>query len=136
MFAVEKNPVAVELLYANRRRFRADNLTVVEGLAPEALVELPAPTHAFIGGSSGNLKEILELLLSKNPNIRVVINAITLETLSESLEALKALGFAGEDIASVSVAKSRTAGRYHMMMGQNPVYVIAAVGTGGGGHEA
>ena len=57
-------------------------------------------------------------------------------TLSESLEALKALGFAGEDIASVSVAKSRTAGRYHMMMGQNPVYVIAAVGTGGGGHEA
>lgn len=136
VFAVEKNPVAVELLYANRRRFRADNLTVVEGLAPEALVELPAPTHAFIGGSSGNLKEILELLLSKNPNIRVVINAITLETLSESLEALKALGFAGEDIASVSVAKSRTAGRYHMMMGQNPVYVIAAVGTGGGGHEA
>ena len=136
VYAIEKNPVAVELLRANKRKFCADNLTVVEGLAPEALEDLPVPTHAFIGGSSGNLKELLELLLARNPQIRVVINAITLETVCEALEALKALNFKDEDIAAVTAAKSKVVGRYHMMMGQNPVYVIAASGNGGDGHEA
>ena len=128
VYAVEKNPVAVNLLLENKKKFCADNLTVAEGLAPEALEELPAPTHAFIGGSAGNMKEILELLLRKNPAVRVVVNAITLETVAEALDALKELPFGEADIVSVSVARSKKAGRYHMMMGQNPVYVISAQG--------
>ena len=70
----------MELLYKNKEKFAADNLEIVEGLAPEACVDLPVPTHAFIGGSSGNMKDILKLLLSKNPGIRVVINCIALES--------------------------------------------------------
>ena len=58
-------------------KFAADNLEIVEGLAPEALKDLPTPTHAFIGGSSGNLKEIVKLLLEKNPQVRIVINCST-----------------------------------------------------------
>lgn len=134
VWAVEKNPAAVELLKKNKRKFRADNLTVVEGLAPEALKDLPSPTHAFIGGSSGNLMEIAKLLLEKNPKIRLVINAITLETVAEALEVLKKLDFTQTDIVSVTAAKAKELGRYHMMMGQNPVYIISA--SGGGGHEA
>ncbi len=38
---------------------------IVPGTAPEAMVELPVPTHAFIGGSSGNMNEIIRLLLDK-----------------------------------------------------------------------
>ena len=128
VYAIEKNPAAVELLGRNRQRFCADNLEIIEGMAPEAMEELPAPTHAFIGGSSGNLKQILECLLRKNPEIRVVVNAITLETVGEALSALAALPFEDMDIAAVSVAKSKEIGRYHMMLGQNPVYVIAASG--------
>ena len=124
----------MELLKRNRQKFRADNLTVVEGLAPEALEELPPPTHAFIGGSSGNLQEIVELLLKKNPRIRLVINAITLETVAEVLEVLKKLELEDTDIVSVTAARSKELGRYHMMMGQNPVYIISA--SGGGRHEA
>lgn len=67
VYAIEKKPEAVELLYKNKEKFAADNLEIVEGLAPEACVDLPVPTHAFIGGSSGNMKDILKLLLSKNP---------------------------------------------------------------------
>ena len=128
VYAIEKNPTAVALLERNRQRFCADNLEIVEGLAPEAMEELPAPTHAFIGGSSGNLKQILECLLAKNPSVRVVINAITLETVGETLDALRELPFTDVDIASVSVAKSKEIGRYHMMLGQNPVYVVSAAG--------
>ena len=42
----------------------------------------------FIGGSSGNMKDILKLLLSKNPRIRVVINCIALESVGEAMNCL------------------------------------------------
>mgnify|MGYP002709279708 CR=1 FL=1 len=128
VYAVEKKPEAVELLLQNKIKFAADNLTVVEGLAPEALTELPAPTHAFIGGSSGNLKEIMEVLLEKNPQVRIVINAIALETVSEAVECLKTLPVCQVDIVSVSVGKAKQAGAYHMMIGQNPVYILSCTG--------
>ncbi len=136
VYAIEKNPVAVQLLHENRKKFRADNLEIIEGLAPEALEELPVPTHAFIGGSSGNMKEILELLLRKNPKIRVVINTITLESIGEALQCMKELPFEDVDIAAISAAKSKALGRYHLMFGQNPVYVVSASGCGGTDYEA
>lgn len=54
-----KNPAAVALLQENKKKFAVDHLEIIEGTAPEALEALPVPTHAFIGGSAGNLKEIL-----------------------------------------------------------------------------
>lgn len=128
VYAIEKKPEAVELLYKNKEKFAADNLTIIEGLAPEACVDLSVPTHAFIGGSSGNMKEILELLLSKNPKIRVVINCIALESVGEAMNCLKELPLEQVDIAQVQVAKGKKAGSYHLMMGQNPVYVISCQG--------
>ena len=128
VYAIEKKPEAVELLNKNKEKFAADNLTIVEGLAPEACVDLPVPTHAFIGGSSGNMKEILELLLSKNPKIRVVINCIALESVGEAMNCLKELPLEQVDIAQVQVAKGKKAGSCHLMMGQNPVYVISCQG--------
>jgi len=103
---------------------------VVEGEAPEALDALPAPTHAFIGGSSGNLKEILEVLLRKNPSVRVVINAVTLETVGEASRCLGELPFEDVEILQVQVAKAKTLGNYHLMTGQNPVYIFAGQGNG------
>lgn len=130
VYAVEKKPEAAELIRQNSYRFGTANLEVVEGIAPQALKGLPAPTHAFVGGSSGNLREILELLLKKNPCVRVVLNAITLETVAEALQCLRELPVQQEDIAVVSVGKARKAGELHMMMGQNPVYIISFAGSG------
>ena len=101
---------AIDLLEQNKRKFGTDNLEIIKGLAPEALEGLPAPTHAFIGGSSGNLKEILEVLLEQNPRVRVVINAIALETVAEAMQCLKSMAFTDVDIAQVSVAKGKETG--------------------------
>ena len=128
VYAAEKKPEAVELLYKNKEKFACDNLEIREGTAPEILEDLPAPTHAFIGGSSGNLKDIIKLILDKNPKARIVINCITLETVSEALDCLKEFQPEDVDIAQVNTAKSRSAGRYHMMTGQNPVYIISCEG--------
>lgn len=125
VYAIEKKAEAAELIRENQKRFAADNLTVVEGVAPEALEELPEPTHVFIGGSSGNLREIIDTALRKNPAVRVVINCIALETAAEALSCVKTLPVEEIDIASVSVAKAKEVGPYHMMMGQNPVTILS-----------
>lgn len=125
VYAVEVNEEAVELIKTNAEQLGAWNLKVVAGQAPEALVDLPAPDRAFIGGSKGNMAEILKLLIEKNPGIRVVINAITLETLTEAMECLRILGFEDMEIVQISAARSKELGKYHMMMGMNPVFIVS-----------
>ena len=129
VYAIEKKEVAVELIKKNKEQFQADNLEVIEGFAPEAMEDLETPTHAFIGGSSGNMKEIMELLLKKNPKIRMVINCIALESVSEALECLKTLPVTDTEIVQLTVSKSKVVGKYHMMMGENPIYIISCTGN-------
>ena len=101
-------------------------------------MELEVPTHAFIGGSSGNMDAIIKLLLEKNPEVRIVINCITLETVTEAMEAIRKFDLEDVDIvhsfiscAMISaVARSKSVGRYHMMMGENPIYIISCSGRG------
>ena len=130
VYAIEKNPEGAELIRKNMQKFRADQIQVIEGVAPEALEALEMPTHAFIGGSSGNLKEIVKLLLEKNSHVRIVINCITLETVSEALETAKEFGFEENEIVQLSAARSKAIGRYHMMMGENPIYIITLQNPG------
>ena len=123
VYAVEKNPQAVELIRRNREKFGRDNLTVISGDAPGALGQLPDPTHVFLGGSGGRMGEILDLAMGRNPRVRVVINIISLESLGEAVSWLERRKISGE-IVSLQAARGRRAGRYHLMEGQNPVYVI------------
>ena len=136
VFAIEKEADAAELIRQNRLKFRVENLTVVEGLAPEVLADLPAPTHAFIGGSSGNLRDILAALLSMNPAVKIVVNAATIETQAETAACAKEFGFAVYETVSVNAARSRRLGRYHMMTAQNPVSVVTLAGIPAGGEPA
>ena len=130
VYAIERNQEACDLIEENKRKFGTPNIQVVHGLAPEAMEELPAPTHAFIGGSAGNLKEIITCLLGKNPLIRLVINTVTLETMAEVSECLKALNLIEEETICVNVSRAKKLGAYHLMMGQNPIYIVTCRGGG------
>lgn len=130
VYAIEKKEEACALIEENKRKFHTANVQVISGLAPEALENLPVPTHAFIGGSSGNMQAILELLLRKNPEIRVVINCIALESISETLECMKTLPVTDVDMIHVSSARSKELGQYHMMTGMNPIYIVSCTGAG------
>lgn len=128
VYAIERKAQAVELIQKNKMKFAVDNLEIVEGPAPDILEELSVPTHAFIGGSAGNLKEIISFLLEKNPGIRIVLNAITLETVAQAMECLRSLPVIDVDIVNLSVGKAREIQDYHLMVGQNPVYIISCTG--------
>lgn len=125
VYAVEKNLEGIRLIEENKRKFRTAWVQTVEGMAPQVLEGLEPPTHVFIGGSSGNLKEILACVKKKNPSVRIVINAISLETVTEVMEAVEEGLLDSPEIVQISVAKSRLLGKYHMMTGQNPVYIIS-----------
>ena len=122
VYAVEKQPEALELLEENRHLHHTDNITLIPGSAPEVCRELPKPSHVFIGGSSGNLRPIIELALEKNPGVRIVASAIALETVAE-LEDCRKL-FQCSEVSCLTAAQGQTVGNYTLMQGQNPVYLF------------
>lgn len=132
VYAVERNPEAIQLLEQNRMRFELDNLKIVEGLAPGALKDLPTPQGVFIGGSSGGISPIIRLAVDKNPWVRLVVNAITLETVGAVLNTFNELGIAGLDVVQVAVAEGKIVGGNHMMIGRNPIYILSGGGPGRG----
>ena len=129
VFAIERNSEACGLIARNAERFGASNVFVVEGCAPGALAGLPAPDCVFVGGSAGRIAEIIDAALDANPQARIVVSAIVIETLSGTLDALRARGMKGADVVSVSAARARQVGSSHMMMANNPVYLIAVGGA-------
>ena len=124
VYAIERKDAAGKLLEENKAAFSAENLTVVPGCAPEACQGLPAPTHVFIGGSGGNLRQIVALILQKNPHARILATAITLESIAELTDCMKAFHFTETEVASMMIARDRRAGAYHLMTGQNPIYIF------------
>jgi precorrin-6Y C5,15-methyltransferase (decarboxylating) CbiT subunit len=125
VFAIERNNRAVELIKVNSSLFGTANITVVQGEAPEALRNLPDPDRVLIGGSGGKLSAIADMIAPRLlPGGRVVINAVTLETLSQALEYFHPPW--EMEIIQVSVTRTRAAGKSNLMNGLNPVFIIAA----------
>ena len=125
VFAIEKKPEAVSLIEENKARFGLENIKVIQADAPDGLLELPRATHAFIGGSGGNLEAILQTLYEINPRMRVVLNAITVETICKIQELLAQYPVAHEEMVQLQISRTKVAGRYHLMQAENPVWVCA-----------
>jgi len=125
VYAIERKPEAVELLRKNREQFHMDNIQIIEAPAPEGLEELPVPTHAFIGGSGGRLLDILQVLYRKNPHMRIVINAISMETIAELKEVLDTFPVEEEEILQMQVSRVKKLGGYHLPQAENPVWICS-----------
>ncbi|QFJ55955.1 precorrin-6A reductase [Pseudobutyrivibrio xylanivorans] len=123
VYAIELKPEACTLIRKNVSKFNLNNVSVIEGAAPDALEGLPIPSHVFIGGSGGRLDEIIATLKALNSPIRVVINSVTMETSAEIYNVTKKHQIKGADIVQVCVSKGKKAGDYTVMQGLNPVYI-------------
>lgn len=125
VYAMEVNGEAVSLLEENCNQFGLHNVRCIRTKAPDGLEDLPVATHAFIGGSKGNLREILWTLYRKNNHMRIVVNAVSMETICQMQELLKELPVEQEEILQLSVTKTKQLGGYHMLQAANPVYIYA-----------
>ena len=128
VYAVECDPEACALIQQNREKFAAYNLTLIEGKAPDALDALPAPDAVFIGGTKGNMDAVIDAVLHKNPVARLCVAAIALEPLSAAVAALTAHGLAAE-VTQIAVNRTKTAGSLHLLMANNPVFLIMGART-------
>ena len=125
VFAVECEEAACSLIRENRQKFSAWNLQLVEGRAPQALAGLPAPDAVFIGGTKGGMEEIVDAVLSKNSRVRLCVSAIAVETLSAAVTALTRCGLEVQ-VTQISVSRTRAAGELHLLLANNPVFLITA----------
>lgn len=123
VYAVEKEDEAFELINTNKKNLKRHNVITIKGSAPEILINLPAPDKVFIGGSSKTMKDIFKIVYEKNNHVKITVTAITLETIAATVDAFKDYNIE-PDIVCINSAKSKKAGPYHMMMGNNPVYII------------
>jgi precorrin-6Y C5,15-methyltransferase (decarboxylating) len=123
VFAIEKNEGDIENIEKNRITFRAD-ITILHAKAPDKLDTLPDPDAVFIGGSGGELRDLIHLcVLRLKENGRIVINAATIETLAESQQALAQEGFSFR-ISLIQTARSKPILDMTRFEGLNPIYVI------------
>ena len=66
--------------------------------------------------------------MQKNPKIRVVLNTVTVETLAEAAACFKELAFEEPDIVCLQASNAKKAGKSHLMIAQNPVYLFTTQG--------
>lgn len=125
VYAIEQKKEAVSLIQQNKEKFQLQNITVIEKKAPEGLTELPKATHAFIGGSGGSMKKILDTLYKINPTMRIVINAISMETICEIKEVWSLYKIKEESVVQVQISRAKKVGAYHLMQAENPVWICA-----------
>ena len=131
VFALDSNPEAVELTKKNAQKFGLENIKVAQGEAPAVLENLPSPTHAFIGGSGGQLKEIISALRNKNPRLRVVMNAVSLESAAAIEEIIKSYGLKEYEIVQFCITRTEKIGSHHLFKANNPVFIFSFEFNGG-----
>jgi precorrin-6Y C5,15-methyltransferase (decarboxylating) len=133
VFAVEKDVVRIRHIERNKKKFNAANLEIIHKNAPHGLKNLPAPDAVFIGGGGKDVAKILDVCSKRlKQGGRIIVNAITLETLAAAAGFFKSKGWNTETI-SVNIAKTKLVpaglkqgdvASLHLFNAYNPVFVV------------
>ena len=122
VYAIEQKEEAIELIEKNRKNLGSFNVLAFEGQAASIIDKLPTPDAAFIGGSDGQMQEIIKKLLNKNPKIKVIISAVSLETLLEAKNAIK--NFDEQNIVQIHSIRGCRINDTTEFTSNNPIYLI------------
>lgn len=125
VYAIEKNPEAVQLIKQNMEKFGVSNIKVIEAYAPDGMDEIPGIDVAIIGGSGSNLAAILDTVDKKLAcGGRIVINCITIQTIYQCLEYMRNRPDYSYEAMQVQVSQLFQAGSYDMPRANNPIYIV------------
>ncbi|MFD2171895.1 precorrin-6y C5,15-methyltransferase (decarboxylating) subunit CbiE [Tumebacillus lipolyticus] len=125
VYAIEKNEPDLENAVENARKFRTD-IAFVHGKAPTGLDAWPDPDAVFIGGSGGEMAELLKLCAERlRPHGRIVLNAATIETLYEATQTFAKVGLTTR-VTLLQTSRSKPILHMTRFEGLNPIYIITA----------
>jgi len=125
VYAIEHNPEAQELILANQHKFNVSNLRLIPGAAPDVFSELPPIDVCIIGGSNGRLTEILKRVPLVEGG-RIVITAVTIETVAQGLKLLSEFNYQDIDTVSIQAVRWKAVQTLHMAQALNPIFIISA----------
>lgn len=126
VYAIEKTSAGTALIQHNCRRFQVENVISIHGSAPEIFPTLPTPDRIFIGGSGGNLSQILDACSSLVPGGILVLALATLEHLNTALGWLKERGTWKHQMLQVQLSRSVPVGHLTRFAPLNPVTILTA----------
>lgn len=125
VYAIEKNSGDCENALANRVAMHAHNYTLLHAKAPEGLEHWPDPDAVFIGGSGGELGNLIQLIVERlRPNGRLVMNFITFENIAVAMEKLKTLPVEW-DITQMQCSRSKPVLEMQRLAAENPVWIVS-----------
>lgn len=130
VYAIEKNDADYAIVKQNLAKSSLHNYRIHLGKAPDELENWDNPDAIFIGGSGGNLADLIKLCLSRlNNDGTLVMNFVTLENLSVASETLKAI----EKIDSIEwhyiqmqVSRSKPILKMQRLQAENPIFLVSA----------
>ncbi|MBS3964386.1 MAG: precorrin-6y C5,15-methyltransferase (decarboxylating) subunit CbiE [Methylomonas sp.] len=126
VYAIEKNADDIANIEHNHRAWGLSNYRCVHGKAPQGLDAWPDPDAVFIGGSGGELAELIELCFRRlKPGGWLVMNFVTLENLATAIATLKRLD-ATWDVCQLQAARSQPILDMQRLAAENPVWIISA----------
>ncbi|MDF9391526.1 MULTISPECIES: precorrin-6y C5,15-methyltransferase (decarboxylating) subunit CbiE [Methylococcus] len=126
VYAIEKNAEDFAIALSNRASLQVTNYTLVQAKAPQELDRWPDPDSIFIGGSGGELPELIRFCLQRlRTDGCLVMNFATLENLATAVDILKASG-ARWDVTQLQAARSRPILDMHRLQAENPVWIVCA----------
>jgi len=126
VYAVEKNAADFSIAQENAKQLELHNYQLIHAKAPVGLEQWPQADAVFMGGTGGELAELIHICLQRlNPNGWLVMNFVTLENLSTALETLKALDTTW-DVVQMQASRSHPILHMHRMQAENPVWIVCA----------
>ena len=126
VFAVERKLEAIELIKRNVEKFSVANVEIIRAQAPDGLNDLPELDAAIVGGTGGQLDEILSALNVKlKVGGRIVVNAVTIQNVAKTLDWFNARGWT-LDACQVQITRLRHVGQLDINQALNPVWIVAA----------
>ncbi|WP_394154286.1 precorrin-6y C5,15-methyltransferase (decarboxylating) subunit CbiE [Vibrio maritimus] len=127
VYAVECNAECFDVIDANRRSHATDNVQLIKHKAPAGLTELPPPNAVFIGGSRGQMNDILELCWERlHSHGRMVVSAVTFDTASEVYQWLRT-NSVDFDVQLINISHLQPLAHYHRYQAENPIHLFCII---------
>lgn len=123
VYAFEYRKEAVELTKLNRDRYGLDNMEIIESKAPHGFENIQVPTHVFIGGTGGNMYYILDKLYEMNSKIRIVMTAVTMETVCKIENWLSQHRVTDLETVQMQINRVNNTAGYHFLKAENPIWI-------------
>lgn len=125
VISIEKEAQQWQNIRQNILKYKVFNMQLLQGTAPNVLLDLPRPERIFVGGSGGNLESILRHCVSVlPPGGIIVVTAVIAKTAAMAPQVLYELGL---EVEIVDIAVGRRAYPSREEVRFNPIKIIVAI---------